>query len=126
MRARVHEFTSMSVNLAMVGMGTPEAAARFTARYAPNIRLIVDRKKETYRAFGLRRGSVGDVVGPKVWLPGVKALATGQVVRKPRQDPYQLGGAAVVDTSGEIRYAYRAATSADHPSIDELVAVLRK
>ncbi len=110
----------------MVGMGTPETAARFKTRYAPNVRLVVDRRKETYRAFGLRRGSAGDVVGPKVWLPGVKALATGQVVRKPRQDPYQLGGAAVVDASGEIRYAYRAATSADHPPIDELLAALRR
>lgn len=125
MRARVDEFASREVNLAMVGMGTPEAAARFKARYAANVRLIVDRRKETYRALGVKQGSVGEVVGPKVWLPGVRALATGQVVKKPRQDPYQLGGAAVVDTSGEITYAYRAQTSADHPSVDDVLAALR-
>jgi hypothetical protein len=125
LRAKVDDFDSKKINLAMVGMGTPEAAARFKDRYAPNVRLIVDRRKETYRAFGLKRGSVGEIVGPKVWLPGVKALATGQVVRRARQDPYQLGGAALVDTSGDVAYAYRAATSADHPSIDDLLAATR-
>lgn len=112
--------------LAAIGMGRPEEAAAFKARWQVPFPLLVDRRKESYRALGLETGSLARIAGPRVWGPFLAAMARGRGVAIGRQDIYQLGGAAVIVPGGTITYLHRARTSADNAPIAELVNALHR
>ena len=103
-------------------MGATETARRFKAQHELPFTVLVDKKRETYRLLGLKRGSVSEVMGPRVWAQGAKSLLRhGQGV--PTEDAYQLGGAAIV-TDGEVRFIHRSDTSSDNLPIEALLEVL--
>lgn len=103
-------------------MGATETARRFKAEYSLPFTVLVDKKRESYRMLGLKRGSFSEVMGPRVWVRGARSLLKhGQGV--PKEDPYQLGGAAVIK-DGEPVLVHRSETSSDNLSVDELIEVL--
>jgi len=75
---------------------TPEAGDRFFDARWPEARAVSDEKGELYRAFGVGRGSVGQVAGLKVWLPGLRAVLEHGVGR-PEGDPMLLSGWFLID-----------------------------
>ena len=103
-------------------MGATETARRFKADYRLPFPVLVDKKKESYRLLGLKRGSFSEVMGPSVWVKGVKSLMkNGQGL--PQEDPYQLGGAAVI-ADGVVKFLHRSKTSADNASVEALLEVV--
>lgn len=104
-------------------MGTPEQAAEFRAKLKTELTLLADAGREAYRAYGLRRGTWREVIGPKVWPRLLKAAIRGGA-GKPVGDVWQMPGAFVIDTRGIIRYAHYPGDQAERPSNDELLAVL--
>ena len=107
-----------------IGMGVPEMAAHFRDAQKIPFPLLVDQRRQTYRALGIGRGSLIDVAGPKVWARSAKSILTGKGQGVPKQDPLQLGGAIVVETGGRVRYVHRAKTSSDNPKPEELLEQL--
>ena len=106
-------------------MGWPAAAADFREEREVPFPLIVDQKKETYRALEMRRGNLWEVAGPPVWLRFAKAFLSGHGVQpKPKQDPLQMGGVIVADTGGKIVYRYTSEASSDNPPTDEVIAAI--
>lgn len=106
--------------MVVIGMGATETARRFKVQHHLPFRVLVDKKRKSYRVLGLDRGHMSDVMGPRVWAAGAKSvLKHGQGV--PKEDPYQLGGCAVVDTNGEVKLVHRSATSADNLPVDTLL-----
>lgn len=98
-------------------------AAHFKEQFDIPFTLLVDHTKQTYRAVELPRANAWNVYGPPVWIKGVRSiLRHGN--KWPKQDPLQLGGAAVVDTEGMVRYLYRSKASSDQPPIAEIRAAL--
>ena len=84
--------------------------------------VLVDKKRESYRMLGLKRGSVSEVMGPRVWAKGIRSLVkNGQGV--PKEDPYQLGGVAIVK-EGKVSFVHRSKTSSDNLSVDALLQAL--
>ncbi|MBW3595428.1 MAG: AhpC/TSA family protein, partial [Actinobacteria bacterium] len=63
--------------------------------------------------------SFSEVMGPRVWGKGLKSIVRhGQGV--PKEDPYQLGGVAVIK-DGVVTFVHRSSTSADNLPVEELL-----
>jgi hypothetical protein len=93
-------------------------------RLAP-IPVLIDAERATYRAYGLGRGSVWRVWGPKTWWGYARRVARGQSPQRPREDTLQLGGDFVIGRDGVVAMAFRSEDPDDRPSIDSIVHVLR-
>jgi hypothetical protein len=121
---RYDEFRSKGAAVVAIGMGRVDMARHFAETRAIPFRLLVDHDRESYRALGLRVGSLMDVAGPKVWMRGLKGTLQGHVSTLPKQDPKQMGGVMVVGSGGDVLYLHRAGASSDNPPIDEVLAAL--
>ena len=124
MRDRYKEVTDRGADVVAIGMGRPEMAADFRAKQKMPFRLLVDHTKETYRTLELGRASLMQILGPSVWWRFAKGMVTGHGVTAPKQDPYQLSGAAVVDAGGRVKLVHRATSSADNLPVDKLLSAL--
>ena len=80
---------------------------------------ISDPYCELYRTFGLGKGGVLELFGPKVIFHGVLALVKGCGVGHLAGDGLQLPGAFVLK-DGEIISSQRAKTAADLPEVEKL------
>lgn len=95
---------------------SPEVdAARFFERYGlSDVPRVSSPDGALYRAFGLTRGSMGQILGPKVIARGaISVLFHG--LAKPHGDVEQMPGVFLVHR-GRILKAFRHATVADVPS----------
>lgn len=75
---------------------------------------VSDTQKVLYSAFGLGKGNIGQLVGPRVWGRGVAALLRGHGVGKPEGDTLQMPGVFVVHR-GRILDRFVHETVADRP-----------
>ena len=107
----------------VVTMGTPELTAVFRTKLDLQFVLLADARREAYQAYGLERGAPSQVIGPRTWLPLLKATFRAGA-GKPVGDVRQMPGAFVIDRQGIVRYAYYPRRQTDRPSSDELVTVL--
>ena len=122
MRDHHEEFTAKGARVVVIGMGATETARRFKEHQQLPFTVLVDKKRESYRTLGLKRGSVMEVMGPRVWAKGLKSVVRhGQGV--PKEDPYQLGGVAVIK-DGKLALVHRSKTSSDNLSIEALLEAL--
>jgi hypothetical protein len=112
LKAARSEITKSGIGIALVHLMTDVEAANLFAKYdladvprysAPDGRL--------YAAFGLQRGAIGRVAGPRVWWRGLSATLRGHLPGVPKGDIFQLPGTFLL-CDGEIRQADRAETSA--------------
>jgi hypothetical protein len=99
----------------LIHMGDDAAAAAFFAAYGmDDVPRISDPERTLYRAIGLQRGTLAQLIGPYVWWRGIQALLGGHGVGAPRGDGLQLPGAFVL-RDGRIAAAYRHRTAGDRP-----------
>jgi hypothetical protein len=103
-----------------VTLGSAEATRSFFAEFDPAARAVADPDKVLYAAFGLERGSGGQLMSPSVFGAGLRALLKGNGIGLPVGDVMQLSGEFVV-ANGRIAWAHRAADVGDHPSLDDVV-----
>ena len=94
-----------------------EIDARFT--------LLLDPSRAAYTAYGLEY-SLARSWRPRVWLEYARLMLSGRKWRGIQGDSGQLGGDFIVDSNGIIRFVYRSDDPTDRPSVDDLLAVLRK
>jgi peroxiredoxin len=107
--------TRTDVSVAVVTMGKPAEAAEFCRRRLLPFRCLSDPARAAYRAYGLRRGSTNEIMGPATVLAGFRAAARGHLPSVPVQDVYQLGGVFLIDTDGTVRYAHHPRHAGDNP-----------
>ena len=122
-RAR-ERFEQAGVGLVLIGQATPRQASAFSRKLdlAP-IRVLADDERTTYRLAGLRRGSVGDLLGPKSLISGIRhGRRSGVVQGRIIGDAAQLGGAAVIDPQGRVTYFQANEHAGDTVEPDELLA----
>lgn len=125
MRDRQGEIEAYGVRVVAIGMGRPDMAAYFRDQFEIPFTLLVDHEKETYRALGIKKGSWFQVSGPHNWPRFARAFLSGQGLAKPKQDPLQMGGLAIVEPGGEISYIFRSEASSDNLPIDDLLEEMR-
>lgn len=129
MQAGLEELKRRGVQLVAVGQGSEEEAAHYCGRYASGFPCLGDPDRSSYRSLGLARGSW--------WSTVVKPFVTDtreslRLVRRAdlrasqleATDVLQLGGVAIVDSEGALRFLHVAETPADIPSNEEIFAAL--
>jgi len=117
-------FDAAGAAVVLVTMSTAEDAAAFRKQFDLPFPVLADPDGHGYDAFAVPRGSLGAVSGPQVWAAGLKAVLQ-HGVGTPAGDVYRLSAAFVVDRDGTIRFAQRAANSADLPPHEEMLAALQ-
>jgi len=112
--------------IVVVTFASPPLLARFVGELALGVPMLADRDRALYAALGFGRGSVTRVwLDPRVWARYARLLASGQRVRRAREDTLQLGGDAVVDADGRLAWIYRSRGPEDRPAIAVLRRALR-
>lgn len=115
----------LGLNIAFVTMGTPEEAAEVKGFMKSPHTFICDPNREIYRAFQVKEGTFGQVFNIHTFRKGMAALFRGNGAAKPTSNPWQLGGAFVINQKGEIVFAQPARDAADNVSPKELKAVMQ-
>lgn len=91
-------FERDGIVLAIVHMSPPLEATQFFADYdLEDVHRFSDPKCQLYRAFGLARGSITQLLGPQIWWRGFLAWTRGYGFSGFRGDGFQLGGAFLLN-----------------------------
>ncbi|MCP3951334.1 MAG: redoxin domain-containing protein [Desulfobacterales bacterium] len=126
MRREKEAFDQLGAGVVLVGLGSVAETAAFKERFSVPFTMIADPEKCLFGAFRLKQASVGSLLSAKMVVKGVGALARGHTMGVPRGDVRQLPGVFIIDTAGIIRFGHYAASPADHPQPEALLAVLKK
>jgi peroxiredoxin len=85
---------------------------------------LADPKRAGYKAYGLKRGNVLEVMGPAAWRRGREAARKGHRIEKIEGDAFQMPGTFIIDRTSTVRYARYAKHSGDHPPVSDLIEAL--
>jgi peroxiredoxin len=104
------------VRIALVFMATECEAGEMLAQYGlENVNRVSDPQQHVYRAFGLTRGRLLELIGPRVLWRGLQGLVKGHGWRPPlNEDGFQMPGVFLL-FHGEVLRAYRHQTAGDRP-----------
>ena len=109
------DFRKRGVNLAIVHMSDPMEATVMCSKYdLDHIHRFSDPECVLYRAFGIRRGELSELLGPTVWWRGFLTYLRGHSVGKLSGDGFRMPGCFVLHDD-QILAAFRSASAADHP-----------
>ena len=125
-RAR-EEFDEAGVRLVLIGQATPRHAAHFRRRLdLEPLPVLADEERESYRAAGLRRGKVSQLLGPRSVLSGIRHGARSGVVQgRVIGDAAQLGGEAVFLPGGEVAWSHKQEHAGDTTDPKRLLEAAR-
>jgi peroxiredoxin len=116
------EIEENGTRLVLVHMGSEEAGRRFFAKHGlDGVASISDPQRALYRAFGLRRGTFGELIGPKVWLRGFQsAVLNRHGLGRLAGDAFQMPGAFLL-FHGQVLRSFRHTSASDRPDYLALV-----
>lgn len=86
--------------LVFISHGDLAAVREFKRMFAPEHRFVSDPGMELYVTFGMKKGSVGQMLSPVVLFKGFQAIRTGNHQTKANQDPWVLGGWVLIEVGG--------------------------
>ena len=107
----------------MVMMGEVDQVAALKKKLRAPFTCLSDPDQAAYQAFEVPRGRLSAIAGPRVWLPGLRALFRGGMGR-PGDDVFQLHGGFALAPAGIVQLAHYPRSSADHVTLDHIVAAL--
>lgn len=99
-----------------VSMATKEEAAAFAGRLWPEARVIADPHKVLYDAFGVERGGVREMVGPRSVARAIQATAKGHLRRATQEDRRTLPTFLVV-VDERIRWRFDGGHAGHRPDL---------
>jgi peroxiredoxin len=123
------EFETRGARVVAVAQGSGDEADGFCRALGTDYPCLGDPNKEVYALFSLPRASWWNVtIGPFLEEPGLafsrirNASLKGSLMR--HSDVLQLGGVAVVDRHGILRYLHRSRKVDDFPATSAVLAQL--
>jgi hypothetical protein len=120
------KFEEAGVRLAVIGQGRPEDARHFQETLEVDLPMYVSGDRAAYRAAGTKVGTLGELLGPRSVLKGIRRSASDRVVQgRIVGHAAQLGGVLIVKPDGSIPYAHLAQDASDTPPNDEVLAAAR-
>jgi peroxiredoxin len=112
------------LEMAAVTQGTPEQALAFCQQRLPGVQCLADPERKVYRAYGLDKGSLWQVLlSPGIWAANRRAARKGYKTEMPPpgQSTRQMSGVFVIGTDGRIRLPYYYSDISDHPPAELLL-----
>ena len=124
-RAR-EQFEQAGVGLVLIGQASPRQASAFRRKLDLDLPVLADEERATYKAAGLKRANVAQLLGPKSVLSGVKHGARSGVMQgRIIGDAAQLGGAMIVAPGGDVVYEQVQRNAGDTVEPDALLAAAK-
>jgi AhpC/TSA antioxidant enzyme len=117
------EFNRRDATVAAVAQGSQVRTKQLCDGHRVPFRCLADPDRKVYRAFGLERGSIAQIMSPDVVLKTIGSLFRGNF-GPPGGDVFQLGGTFVIGKDGVIGLAQAARDPSDLLSMDSIFAVL--
>jgi peroxiredoxin len=115
------EFDRRGATVAAVAPGSSIRTKQLCDSHRITFRCLADPHYEAYRAFGLERGSIAQIMGPEVMLKTMRSWFRGNF-GPPGGDVFQLGGTFVIGKDGVIRLAHIARDASDLAAMDTVFA----
>lgn len=125
MRAHEAAFSEAGARLAAVGLGDRTYARYFREETGIGFPLLIDERREAYRAAGLRSASLLHLLRRDNFAARARARAAGHRQHRLGQNPFQLGGSFVFGPGHVDRFAHPSATFGDNASPAALLAAVR-
>jgi hypothetical protein len=121
--ARRASIEHRGVKIVLVHLGDDSQAARLFGRYGlDDLPRVADPHRKLYEAVGLRRGSLVEVLSPRLWWHGFRsAIVERHGFGGIQGDVRQLPGAALI-YRGQVCAAIRSRSAADVPDVEGLTA----
>lgn len=120
------QFEDAGGRLVLIGQATPRHAAHFRRRQNLDVPVLADEDRRSYKAIGAKKGSLNELVGPKVVAKGaLTSIRHGVIQGRTIGNPAQLGAAAVIAPGGEVVFEHRAKDAGDNVAPDELIEAIR-
>ncbi len=123
------ELERRNVALVAIGQGTGAEASATMRKWELDLTCLGDVSGRAYAAFGMLRGNVWTVMLRSMLTHPVKSLSltlkadyAGMMLAA--SDVLRLGGVAVVEAGGVMRFIHRAEDPSDNPTNAELIAAL--
>jgi peroxiredoxin len=123
------KFARAGARVVLVGLGSHERAKWFCDDREIPFVCAADPDVSAHRAYGLKRGSLRQVMGPQVYFRWSKARLLSDMPfpsAKLGEDVMQMPGTFVIDTGGIVRFAYRNRDVTDNPSNEVVLGALRE
>jgi hypothetical protein len=129
MSEAMSEYERRDVDVIAVGQGTGAEAASYMKKWELDQTCLGDVTASGYAAFKMLRGSVWTVMLRSMLTDPVKSLglilkADLEGSRLAASDVLRLGGVAIVEKGGTLRFIHRSHDPSDNPSNDEVLAAL--
>ena len=110
-------------NVLFFFQGSPTEGRAFLRRDFPAARAVSDPELTLYEAFGVRRASLLEGIGPSVLRARGRAAAKGHANGPRSGDIWRMPGVFAVEGT-RIVWAHTPAHAADHPDFDALPSVI--
>ncbi len=129
MQRDLEAFETRDAKLVAIGMGTGDEASALAESLGLGFPIFGDPEHRVYDAFGLgRAGWLGLMLRPVLESPlgAFRDIAEADLKASinPRSDVQRLGGEAIVDSRGGVRWLHRAERTDDIPPNATLLAAL--
>jgi peroxiredoxin len=108
----------------LVSFFPPQHTRNWARRHGLPFLIGSDETRDVYLRYGLDNAKAADLIGPHVWLAGLKAFASTREMPGYSRYGAQRGGYFVVDDGGTLRYSYPSRGPADHPPVGDLLKAL--
>jgi len=123
---RAREEIAAEGELVLIGQASPRHSAHFRRRLHIELPVLADRDRRSYAAAGAKRATLGELVGPRSVMRGVRAgRRSGVVQGRVVGDPAQLGGAMVVRPDGSVAWSHMSEDASDNAGVAEIAGALR-
>lgn len=124
MRAHEEEFRKKGASLAAVGLGDASYAKFFREKTGIDFPLLVDEKREAYKAVELKNASLLHLLRRDNMQARKRAQAAGHKQHKLGKDPFQLGGSFVFAPGNQDLFVHVSETFGDNASPKDILAAL--
>lgn len=118
------EFRKKGVKLAAVGLGDFSYAKFFREKTGITFPLLVDEKREAYKAVELRNASLLHLLRRDNMQARRRARAAGHKQHKLGKDPLQLGGSFVFAPGNKDLFVHVSETFGDNASPSDMLAAV--
>ncbi len=110
-KQQVQVLKSSTARIYFVSHASVSEVQEFVKVFTPGHPVVSDTRMSLYQEFGMKKGGFGQMFSPRVIMNGVKANLAGlRQSGRPAQDPWILGGWALILEGG--------ATDSTHPAKD--------
>ncbi len=120
------EINRAGASIAAVGLGDRHYAAAFKEETGITFPLLIDEERKTYRAAGLKVGSLLHLLRTDNAAARSRAKTAGHRQHRLGKNPFQLGGSFVFGPGDVDHFAHVSETFGDSASPADLLAALRQ